>query len=295
MPQSIINYLKDNKYYDIEHISKDICKQVYTAWKDNKLYAIKYSNSEYIQKLRNAGVLSGNEIKFNMLNSNNDINLIYVNNIVNNFDDNGGVLIIYNYIENTISLGELTKICDIFTFDKNILNSKNMSYFLDMCSKIFNTINQLHSNGIIHMDITIDNILVVPNFNNPLENQYYIIDFGLNCLLKNECRFINSHLPPIFNTPEAIDKFPEWISPKLDIFSMGIVLLECLCNIRFDIIRTLNKHKYNEIFQLYPFIKLMIDNHLDNIIDSISELLPIISKQQSLVEFTDIFTSPIPC
>jgi serine/threonine protein kinase len=96
--------------------------------------------------------------------------------------------------------------------------------------QILSGVEALHSHGIIHNDLKLDNILLKYNTNNRnlLSSEIKIIDFNISTRSRN---YINnkmpekkSSLPIMFNDDEGDDIYDE----KVDIWSLGLLCYEML-------------------------------------------------------------------
>jgi serine/threonine protein kinase len=96
--------------------------------------------------------------------------------------------------------------------------------------QILSAVESLHSHGIIHRDLKLENILLKYNTasNNILSSEIKIIDFNISTRTRN---FINNNMPEkrssipiLFNDDEGDDIYDE----KVDIWSLGLLCYEML-------------------------------------------------------------------
>ena len=82
----------------------------------------------------------------------------------------------------------------------------------------------LHSNGIIHRDLSSNNILLVA------ESKAKVTDFGMSRLVENNPRMTPLTQCPgclVYMAPEAL-RTPPTYSEKLDVFSMGVCIIQII-------------------------------------------------------------------
>ena len=82
----------------------------------------------------------------------------------------------------------------------------------------------LHSNGLIHRDLTGNNILMIAG------TRAKVTDFGMSKLAKVNPRMTSLTLCPgnvLYMSPEALDESPTY-TDKLDIFSFGVLLVQIM-------------------------------------------------------------------
>ena len=96
--------------------------------------------------------------------------------------------------------------------------------------QILSAVESLHSHGIIHRDLKLENILLKYNTasNNIFSSEIKIIDFNISTRTRN---FINNNMPEkrssipiLFNDDEGDDIYDE----KVDIWSLGLLCYEML-------------------------------------------------------------------
>ena len=170
---------------------------------DNKLYARKYMNKDFlIKKLKSLSPIY-NEIYFqSRITHQNIVRLLYVKETNDNFElimeyANRGNL--YNYIIKKTHLSE----------------QESFKFF----SQIANAIYFLHKNDLIHRDIKPENILLFEN------DLCKLCDFGWCARLNGKQRNTFCGTPE-YMSPEIIDKME--YGKEVDVWSLGILLYEMI-------------------------------------------------------------------
>ena len=167
---------------------------------------------------------------------------------------------IYNYF-----ITEYVKADDLFT----ILNTSDL-FPRDLTKFIFcelcNTIKYIHSMGIIHRDIKLENILIAKD-----QKKIYLIDYGLSGYMGKGNKITCGSVP--YFAPETLS--PEYhIDYINDIWSLGIVLFTMLTKLfpvkYMDKISYINSNlcRFQENFDEFEiskqdkkFIKCMLTNY----------------------------------
>jgi len=125
--------------------------------------------------------------------------------------------IIYAWIEG-ITLRE-------HLMDSGILSLEEVRRYIgNVCSALIHS----HSKGIIHRDVKPSNLIVTNNSEN-----CYLVDFGVSLTIKDIERLTNGHSAvgtPGYMSPEQEKN--EELNGSSDVYSLGIVLYECLCGTR---------------------------------------------------------------
>lgn len=93
--------------------------------------------------------------------------------------------------------------------------------FPDIVYQILDGLNYLHSNNIIHFDIKPENIFIVDEEGEPTVK---ILDFGLSEIKKHNKQNISAKGTLSYIAPEFFLD-PTKISPKIDLYSLGIALI----------------------------------------------------------------------
>ena len=101
-----------------------------------------------------------------------------------------------------------------------------LSYYiqLNICHDIALALVYLHSNGVIHRDLTGNNVLIIAG------PRAKITDFGMSKLATVNPRMTALTLCPgnaLYMSPEALDASKSY-SAKLDIFSFGVIVIQVL-------------------------------------------------------------------
>ena len=117
---------------------------------------------------------------------------------------------------------------------RNILYSYESEQIITFMKTSLQTLNNIHSNGIIHRDIKPSNILVKS------PSEIYFIDFGISDFYLPFRKFSNKIGTKNFRSPEQIVKL-KGFDYKIDTWAFGIIFAEA-------------------IFQKYPFVKPDEDN-----------------------------------
>ena len=95
---------------------------------------------------------------------------------------------------------------------------------LNICLDIALALVYLHSNGLIHRDLTGNNVLVIAG------TRAKITDFGMSKLATGNPRMTALTLCPgnlLYMSPEALDEAKSYTA-KLDIFSFGVIVIQIL-------------------------------------------------------------------
>ena len=95
---------------------------------------------------------------------------------------------------------------------------------VNICHDIALGLVYLHSNGVIHRDLTGNNILMVAG------PRAKITDFGMSKLARGNARMTALTLCPgnlLYMSPEALDEAKSYTA-KLDIFSFGVIVIQIL-------------------------------------------------------------------
>ena len=95
---------------------------------------------------------------------------------------------------------------------------------LNICLDIALALVYLHSNGLIHRDLTGNNVLMIAG------TRAKITDFGMSKLATGNPRMTALTLCPgnlLYMSPEALDKAKSYTA-KLDIFSFGVIVIQIL-------------------------------------------------------------------
>jgi len=118
--------------------------------------------------------------------------------------------IVTDYYENSVEL--FTYIID----EGHVLSE---TQFLDLTKKLLIALKYIHDNGMIHMDVKPENILVIKQPNITAKLRVILLDFGLTCA-KETCSKVGTDN---FIAPEVYIKTMP-ITEKADVFGLGITL-----------------------------------------------------------------------
>ena len=146
------------------------------------------------------------------------------------------------------------------------LTKKKEKVFKIILTQIFSAMDYLHKNGIAHLDIKMDNILI----NDKLEIK--IIDFGFAIYdPKNRLnKFFGG--TPNYMSPEIILKRP-YVSLLSDIWSLGVLVFKLFCN-EYPFKGLSEKDLYNSIKKGKFRIKCFVNYDVKKIINSMLVLEP---------------------
>ena len=112
------------------------------------------------------------------------------------------------FLERTKKQGELVPFC------KQV----------DICHDISMALSFLHSNGIVHRDLSSNNILLIA------ESRAKVTDFGMSRLIEKNPRMTPLTQCPgclVYMAPESL-RTPPIYTAKLDVFSMGVCIIQIL-------------------------------------------------------------------
>ena len=95
---------------------------------------------------------------------------------------------------------------------------------VDLSNDIVQALSYLHSNGVIHRDLTSNNVLLIAGC------RAKVTDFGMSKLVSVNPRFTPLSMCPgnaLYMSPEALRQPPQY-STKLDIFSWGVLAVQIM-------------------------------------------------------------------
>ena len=205
----------DDKYIIIYNIEKGYCSDIYLVIDNN-------NNCKYVAKIVKIDTFNKekeiNE-KINQLEISNIIKLIYSNeNGIKKKRDGKKESIKYFIFE----YQEKRDLLRYAIYGKCEEKKCIKFYF----KKILEIVQEIHQNGIFHLDIKLQNILVKDNY------EPILSDFGLSEKLENSKngKLLDNRGTPGFTSPQ-IDERLEYDGIQTDIYSLGISLFQLVVGI----------------------------------------------------------------
>ena len=145
-----------------------------------------------------------------------------------------------------------------FVIKRTKLNEKTSRIIF---KQLINSLKFIHSKGIIHRDIKLDNILI------DLNNSIKLCDFGVGKNYKKNEKLKDQCGTPAYIAPEILNNEEGYFGPPVDIWSSGVVLYAMLSgNVPF---------KANNIKDLH---QLIINGQYNNIKDISNDARNLIKK-----------------
>ena len=242
---------KIEDYNLIKIIGKGCFGQVYLAIKDNfEKYAIKRIHISNLEKNVSKKKCIDNEI--NIMSQLKHENIIRLHNI---FKTKEHLYLVMDYMNG----GNLSKYLENYKKIYNKPFPQEMIQFF--VRQIVEGLVYLHSKGIIHRDLKLDNILLNFKGINNKENMIYnhgrikIIDFGLSTQIKKDKNILASSLvgTPIIMDPVIMlgkdNNFekPKMYDEKCDIWSLGAITYEMLTGINLFKAKNMEELKNNVV------------------------------------------------
>ena len=120
----------------------------------------------------------------------------------------------------------LMELCDesLSTFLEQSKDPLPYHLELDISHDIAQALSYLHANGVIHRDLTSNNVLLIARC------RAKVTDFGMSKLISVNPRFTPLSMCPgnaLYMSPEALRQPPQY-STKLDIFSWGVLAIQIM-------------------------------------------------------------------
>ena len=134
---------------------------------------------------------------------------------------------VHTYIDPETGLPVLLmELCDESLSQFLERSKKQLPYYkeLDLSNDIAQALCYLHSNGVIHRDLTSNNVLLIA------ECRAKVTDFGMSKLISVNPRFTPLSMCPgnaLYMSPEALRQPPQY-STKLDCFSWGVLAIQIM-------------------------------------------------------------------
>ena len=190
----------------------------------SKLFAIKeIPKRNKMATLENLIKLLQTEITINKMINCKFNNLLCFRGCV---DSGDYVYLLFDYIPNVLELYEK------YWKQKKHIKIQNLIRIMINMTK---TIENIHSIGVLHLDIKPRNFLVKESEEE--ETEVYLIDYGYSCIMNetNTCPLKYWFGTPKYISPEMISgKSPENISTWSDIYSLGMIFYEFLSKDRIN-------------------------------------------------------------
>lgn len=226
--------MKTESYIIGPTLGKGAFGKVKLGWKNEKnnqvQVVVKFVKRNKLFKDHNNEVKIFKEImSLKQLNHPNIVNLIEV------IKKNNYIGIVLQYV----SGGEL--------FDYILKNKRIEENFAKkLFSQLVSGVDYMHSKGFVHRDIKLENLLLDKN------NNVVIIDFGFVNFIKNKNELMKTCCgSPCYAAPELVLSKNKYLSRKVDIWSLGIVLYAMISGyLPFDDISGNDV----DVIKLYKFI-----------------------------------------
>lgn len=151
-------------------------------------------------------------------------NIKYLNQIFNEIAilrklDHENIIKLYKVYEDDKSIYLILEYVQHGNMLKRILKKKKMheKQVMLFTRNLFEVLGYIHSKGIIHRDLKLENILMTSNIE---DSEFKLADFGLACYIDKSLKSKSGS--PGYMAPEILRGSP--YSTKVDIFSAGIII-----------------------------------------------------------------------
>ncbi|OMJ84280.1 hypothetical protein SteCoe_14624 [Stentor coeruleus] len=151
-------------------------------------------------------------------------NIKYLNQIFNEIAilrklDHKNIIKLYKVYEDEKTICLILEYVQYGNMLKRILKKKKMheKQVMHFARSFFEVLEYIHSKGIIHRDLKLENILMTSNIE---DSEFKLADFGLACYIDKS--FKSKSGSPGYMAPEILRGSP--YSTKVDIFSAGIII-----------------------------------------------------------------------
>lgn len=144
----------------------------------------------------------------NMTNFNSHRNIV---NVYEYFEENSTAYIVMEFLDG----------CNLSEFIESANGKLDIETSMKIILNTCNALKDIHANGIIHRDVSPDNIFLTKN------GGIKLIDFGAARFSNNEDKNFTIILKPGFAPPEQYDQISQQ-GPKTDIYALGATLYYCI-------------------------------------------------------------------
>lgn len=108
-----------------------------------------------------------------------------------------------------------------------VSNNPSINERLQLSLALIEAIKQIHQAGIVHTDLKKEHVFITSGYGCDDEHNIRIIDFDFS-RIPNHCEPAYSVTTPFYSSPEHLKG--ETVDFDSDVFSLGIILYELLCN-----------------------------------------------------------------
>lgn len=184
----------------------------------------------------------------NMAKFNGNANIV---NVFEFFEENGTAYIVMEYLEGQ----------DLKGFLHNMGGRLDVETSIYIVSEISKALQTIHKKGIIHRDISPDNIFICTN------NSIKLIDFGAARFSENSDRNLTIILKPGFAPPEQYEKVNQQ-GPWTDIYALGATLYMLVTGIKPE--ESTNRKIKDELPYPHTFIPEIPENISNSIMKAMA-------------------------